>query len=237
MSDYLLFVDTETSGWPKNWHQSYAAEGNWPHVVQAAWMIYTKDGRVVKTENHFISNDDFSISPTSQQIHGISQEFRLAQGKSRKIVLNTLHQDLLQYQPLVIGYFTQLDYHMLSAEFYRLRMDNPLEKLPVFCVMKSAALYSYFPSRKYLSLDRLYEKLFQTPLREHHDALVDTQATARCFFALRQQGRINDKIIARQQQDETVVKVPSTDQRVKLGWLLLAAFLLVVLLYWFLRGA
>ncbi len=54
MSDYLLFIDTETSGLPKKWGLPYSAKNNWPFSVQIAWVIYTKEGQKVKQENHFI---------------------------------------------------------------------------------------------------------------------------------------------------------------------------------------
>ena len=235
MSDYLLFVDTETSGWPKDWRKSYAAEDNWPYVVQVAWIIYDRNGREIKAENHFISNDDFSISPTSQKIHGITREFLRTHGKDREGVLGILSDDLNRYQPLVVGYFTQLDYHVLSAEFYRLGRKSPFTALPLFCVMKAAALYSYFPHRRYLSLDRLYEKLFHTSLVKHHDAYVDAQATARCFFELRQQGRIGERLIAQQQQSETVAKVINKQSGATVFLFLLLLLLLFVVLYWYQR--
>ena len=235
MSDYLLFVDTETSGWPKDWHQPYSAEGNWPYVVQVAWTIYTSDGEAVKTENHFISNDDFSISPTSQQIHGITREFLLREGLGRETVFQILADDLQQYQPLVIGYFTQLDYHMISAEFYRSGIKSCLAELPIFCVMKAVSAYAYFPQKKYLSLDRLYEKLFHKPLLKHHNALADTQATAQCFFELQAQGRINEQVIARQQPFERVMKPRKRSSKEFQALLALALLILLAIFYLFLN--
>lgn len=207
MRDYLLFVDTETSGLPKDWKKPYSKKGNWPHIVQVAWVIYTKDGNEVKAENHFINNDDFRITAASQKIHGITPELLLKNGKSRKTVMKFLSEDLQKYQPLVVGYFMQLDFHMLGVGFYRSGMENPLKELPTFCAMKASASYSHFPYRKYLGLKELYTKLFQTPLLHQHDAMVDARATARCFFELVKKGVIDDETIAQQQIPEDKAKI------------------------------
>lgn len=225
----MLFIDTETSGWPKDWHKPYSAKGNWPYIVQVAWLIYTKDGKEIKSENHFINDNDFTIAAAAEKIHSITREFLLHNGKSRKTVMQILFEDLQKYRPLVIGYFVQLDYHMLSAGFYRAGMENPLEELPTFCVMKATTTYFHSFYRKYPALDQLYEMLFQTPLKHHHDALADASATARCFFELVKQGSINEKIIVEQQIVENEGK--QRDHTVQLIIFFLVILILMVIIY------
>ncbi|PRY11271.1 DNA polymerase-3 subunit epsilon [Pontibacter ummariensis] len=194
----MLFIDTETTGIPKDWNAPYSDATSWPCSVQIAWSIYTKDGEEIRTENHYIGDDDFEISPESQQIHGITREFLLEHGESRKVVLSLLADDLRKYQPLVIGHFMQLDYHMLGVGFYRAGMGNPLPELPTFCTMNASANFLLMPRQRYLRLNELYERLFGTRMDDQHDALADAQATAACFFELVKRGDINDEVIAQQ---------------------------------------
>ena len=84
MRDYLLFIDTETSGLPPKWDVPYSERDNWPYSVQIAWVIYTKDGQEIKKENHYVKDNDFEISPAAFRIHGISKAFLQEHGKAGK---------------------------------------------------------------------------------------------------------------------------------------------------------
>jgi DNA polymerase-3 subunit epsilon len=197
--DYLLFIDTETSGLPGNWHLPYSHQANWPHSVQIAWVIYSKDGELIKRENHYIKDLDFDISPAAERIHGITRDFLLRHGESRPDIMNLLAGDLTRYQPLVVAHFMQLDYHMVGADFYRCGMSNPLEKLPVFCTMLATAPFVSNPRAKYLRLNRLYYILFNREMTNPHEALADAQVTAECFFEMLRLGHIQEQQITKQQ--------------------------------------
>ena len=45
---------------------------------------------------------------------------------------------------------------------------------------------------KYPKLEELYQSLFREPIKGAHDALIDVEATVRCFNELRSRGEIND---------------------------------------------
>jgi DNA polymerase-3 subunit epsilon len=197
--DYLLFIDTETSGLPRDWQAPYSDQDNWPYAVQIAWVVYSQAGELIKRESHYIRDLDFDISPAAYRIHGITRDFLLRQGASRQEVMGLLSADLNHYQPLVVAHFMQLDYHMLGADFYRTGMENPLEKLPVFCTMLATAPYVSNPKSKYLRLNRLHYVLFQRELENPHEALADAQATADCFFEMLRLGDISEAHIIKQQ--------------------------------------
>lgn len=206
MNDYLLFVDTETSGIPKNWNAAYSDNTQWPYIVQLAWAIYSNEGEFLKEENYFIGDDDFEISAASQEVHGISKAYLKEHGQSRTKVMDKLRRDLLKYQPLIIGHYVKLDYHMLAVEFFRSQIENPLAELSTFCTMRATEDYIRQPFRRYLSLGELYKRLMQKPLTKPHNALTDAQATAACYFAMRERGNVNAEIIARQQNVQAVEK-------------------------------
>lgn len=201
MTDYLLFIDTEASGLPKKWELPYSAKDNWPFCVQVSWIIYTKDGQKVKQEDHFIKENDFTITKSATKIHGITQSFLLENGKSRKEVINLLSMDIAKFQPLITGHFMQFDYHMLGADFYRTGIENPVKKEMTFCTMLATTHLVKNPGLKFFRLGELYQSLFNTALHDQHNALVDAKATADCFFELVKRGEINDEIITNQQKE------------------------------------
>lgn len=220
MRDYLLFLDTEASGLPKSWSQPYSNSDNWPFSVQISWSIFKNDGALVKTENHYIGDNDFEINPTANKIHGIDRAFLDQHGESRKEFMQKLAEDLQGYQPLVSGHFMEFDYHVVSADFHRSGIANPIANLPTFCTMLASRGFVRDPSVKYLRLGELYSTLFHKPLEDQHNAMVDAKATAECFFELLQRGEITDERIEKQKQE-------SEEPARKLKWLF---FILIVIL-------
>lgn len=172
------------SGLPKRWDLPYTQEGNWPFTLQVSWLVFTKDGQLVKTEDHYIKDLSIDISESSRRIHGLTQEFININGQSRKDVLSLLRDDLQTYQPIVIGHFIELDFHVLSADYQRLGQENPMQEWPFFCTMLATRHRVKNPAKKYLSLDELHQQLFAVPFANQHNALDDAAATAACFFEL-----------------------------------------------------
>ena len=236
MREYLLFVDTETSGIPRDWSKPYSDQVNWPHIVQLAWVVHTRDGQLVKEENHYIQPSDYDLSPASGEVHGLTVDFLREHGESRHSVMRRLHRDLLQYQPLVVAHFMQLDYHMIGVGFHRTGLKNPLDQLPTFCTMRATGPLVRYQAQRFLRLGELHQRLFHEPMGQEHDALADAQATARCFFELTRQGTITEETVA-QQGPVGLVAAPAAAPRkrrprLKVGvaaWLLITGVALVLL--------
>ncbi|WP_164891160.1 3'-5' exonuclease [Botryobacter ruber] len=232
MRDFLLFIDTEASGLPKDWNAPYSEPGNWPYNVQLAWIIYTRHGEEVKAENHYISDDDFEISAAAGKIHGITRAFLLKHGKRRSDVLTLLADDLQQYKPMLIGHFMQLDLHMMGVAFYRAGLDFPLHEYPTFCTMESTTFYSRNLRRRYLRLNELHRILFGTEPEQQHDALADARATARCFFELCQRGEVDDAVIEQQQHPKGIREKAESWAPGCLSAFFVIFVVLILTLYW-----
>lgn len=223
MRDYLLFLDTEASGLPRKWNLPYTNSANWPSAVQLAWIIYTKDGILIKTENHYINDEDIVIKPSAIKIHGITREYLNEHGETRESVLQLFAEDLKKYQPLILGHFMEFDYHILSADFFRVGKYNPMPDFPTFCTMLASSFYVQEPTVNHLRLGELYARLFNAKLMNQHNALADANATADCFFELKKRGDITDATIDSQQ-------LKAKEERVSTGfpWLI---FSIIVLLF------
>ena len=233
MRDYLLFVDTETTGIPKNWSAPYDDKSNWPCSVQVAWAIYSKEGRKVKAENFYVQDDDFKISPESIKIHGITHDYLKKHGVPREQVLAQLAADLNEYQPLVVAHYMQLDYHMIGVCFHRAGIHNPLPSLPLFCTMKASTNFPLKQRQRFLRLGEMYERLFGAPLEHQHNAMVDATATAKCFFELVKRGDIDEGVIERQNALDTPNPYPSLNRKTGCGIPFLLMFLISLLFsYW-----
>lgn len=226
MTDNLLFIDTEASGLPKRWNASYSKVNNWPYSVQVSWLIYNSNGNLLKQENHYISDNDFKITPAAQNIHGLTREFLNQHGEPRHQVMELLAEDVNRYHPMMIGHFVELDYHVLSADFFRSGIENPIINLFTFCTMLATKHFIHHPQNKYLRLGDLYEMLFHSPLQYQHDAFNDAKATAECFFELIKEGEIDDELISKQHEIKTYE--PPFNRFV--GWVIVILILLLLII-------
>lgn len=228
MTDNLLFIDTEASGLPKKWNAPYSKVNNWPFSVQISWLIYNRNGELIKQEDHYIKDDDFKITPAAVNIHGITREFLNEHGQPRHQVMQLLAKDISKYQPLLVGHFMELDYHVISADFFRSGVENPAVPTDQFCTMLATKQFNHNPQAKYLRLGDLYELLFNKPLLHQHNALVDAKATAECFFELVKRGEIDDEYIDKQQS----LKHYEPPFNRFIGWVvvILIVFLLIILI-------
>ena len=234
VKDYFLFVDTETSGIPRDWNKPYATRGNWPHIAQLAWVVCTRMGVEVKAESHYIQPSDYDLDPASGSVHGLTLDFLRTHGESRHAVMQLLHRDLTHYQPQVVAHFMQLDYHMVGASFHRAGLTNPMLGLPMFCTMRATGPLLRHSSQGFLRLGELYQRLFKEPQPREHDALADARAAARCFFEMQRQGIVTDETM-RQQGPPVGLQPPMPAvRRFQIGvapWLVVAGVLLVLLAF------
>lgn len=190
MTDFLLFIDTEATGLPRNWELPYSAPDNWPHAVQVSWLIYDRAGIKIKEEDHYIKDPSVTISPDAAKIHRLRNDWLQLNGKRRDSVLRLLEADLVRYEPLLVGHFLSLDLHILGAEYYREGMDNPTRSLSTYCTMLGSTHLQPNPSLRYLKLGGLCETLFGKDQENPHDAYSDAKTTADCYFELRRRGHI-----------------------------------------------
>lgn len=218
MPDYLLFVDTETSGLPTNWQQPYAQNAAWPHIVQVAWVLCEASGQQIKAESYYLKPSGYEMSPAAGQIHGLTLPFLEQQGHDRHAVMQRLLADLRQYEPLVVGHFMELDFHLLGVTLHRAGLPNGLLGLPTFCTMRLTERFVRPAGRRYLRLPELYERLFGRPMLREHDALVDAQATAECFLELRRKGDITAEMLAAQVPLRPPAEAPKPRWRRLFGW-------------------
>ncbi len=220
LKDYLLFIDTEATGLPKKWYLPYHVRGNWPQPIQLSWVVFTSNGKKVKEQDHYVNDLYTSITPAAHAIHGITKEFLKEKGITTVDALEMLSEDLNKYQPMVIGHFLEFDYHLVSAAYHRQQMENPIEKLPTFCIMKASQNLQQNPHSKFLRLGELYQLLFKKPLQHQHNAINDASATAECFFELVRKNEIKSF-------NQPPITIPEKERiNTTFGWLIAVLLIL-----------
>ncbi len=187
-----LFFDTETTGLPKNWKAPVTDLNNWPRLVQLAYLYYDSNGNKISGGDFIIKPEGFTIPADASRIHGISTERAIKEGKPLLTILQTF-QLLISQAEFLVAHNISFDEMIVGAEFLRTGMQNPLLSKRKICTMESttnfcalAGPYGY----KWPKLSELHYKLFNTGFDEAHNAAVDINATAKCFWELKRTGKI-----------------------------------------------
>ena len=190
---YLLF-DTETTGLPKNWKAPLQDLGNWPRLVQLAWVELDKFGKTISSGDYIIKPDGFQIPDSVAKIHRISQSRAESEGILLKDVLN-IFNSLINKSTYLVAHNISFDEKIVGAEFLREYIPTKFFDNKQICTMKQSVDFAKIPSNKggyrYPSLSALYRKLFSESFQDAHDAASDTGATARIFWELKKLGVID----------------------------------------------
>lgn len=187
-----LFFDTETTGLPTNWKAPVTNTANWPRLVQLAWLLYDQHGALLSSGDYIIRPEGFSISAEATKIHGITMDIARNKGVPLISVLD-IFQDELQKSSILVAHNMSFDEKIVGAEFLRNKRPNHLDGKRKICTMDCTTDYCALPGPygyKWPKLQELHFKLFKTHFQEAHNAAVDIEMTAKCFWELKRLGVI-----------------------------------------------
>jgi DNA polymerase-3 subunit epsilon len=182
----FLFFDTETTGLPKNWKDSYKQVNNWPRLVQIAWISADVNGNIFDQQSYIIKPNGFSIPEYASNIHKISTNKATLLGHELEFVLSQFN-DCLNRSDILVAHNMDFDINIVASEMFRLQMDSEIFAKEQICTMKSTINFCRLSSNygyKFPKLSELYFKLFNDSFEEAHDASVDINATFKCFYEL-----------------------------------------------------
>lgn len=182
-----LFFDTETADLPRRWDAPASDLGNWPRIVQVAWVACSAEGQPDPPQVHLIRPDGFGISQSARQVHGFSTEYATAHGVPLRPVLEQFVA-AVQSAKVLVAHNIEFDARVVGAELLRAGLPDGLARKQKRCTMKESVEFCRLPGRKgfkWPSLSELHQKLFGQPVTGAHDAAADCLACLRCFFELR----------------------------------------------------
>lgn len=190
---YILFFDTETTGLPKNFNAPASDLNNWPRLVQLAYIFQNIHGKVISQGNFIIKPDGYSIPAAASSIHGITTGRANREGKDLSDVLKKFNSLVIQSKYMV-AHNINFDMNIVEAEFIRMKIQCSMHSTSKICTMESSTNYCAINGTygyKWPTLSELHYKLFNSIFKEAHNAEIDINATAKCFWALMQKGIIS----------------------------------------------
>jgi DNA polymerase III subunit epsilon len=183
-----LFFDTETTGLPINWKAPVKNVNNWPRMVQIAWLLYDANRNRIDEKEFIIKPEGFSIPDDATRVHGISTECAMDKGQDLDFVLK-LFAEQIETAGMLVAHNMSFDEKIVGAEFIRKNIPNKLFQTNRICTMKESTGYCRIPGHygyKWPKLSELHIELFGEDFEEAHNAAVDINATAKCFWKMKE---------------------------------------------------
>ena len=210
----VLVFDTETTGLPETRLINVETLDKWPHIVQFSYIIYdTEKKALVKNgirDSIIKISSDIKISDFSIQLHGITNEISLSQGRDITEVFIEFFDDISNVDQIV-GHNISFDLNMVRVEMLRLiyfknihlpsndinvykkflytlnnlknvtcTLQDSIELCNIIAVTKNGKTYQKFPK-----LVELHKKLFDSEPSNLHNSLNDVLITLRCFMKMK----------------------------------------------------
>lgn len=182
-----LFFDTETTGIPRNYKAPVTDLGNWPRLVQLAWLLTGGEGNEVAAAEYIVKPEGFVIPKDAAKIHGITTEKAQRTGVALPSVLTEVIASI-QQASVLIAHNISFDEKILGAELLRAGQPNVVAEKERKCTMQAGTNFCRIPGPygfKWPTLGELHVKLFNEPFAGAHQALVDVRACAKCYFEMR----------------------------------------------------
>jgi len=185
-----LFIDTETTGLPKDWNKPIIDIDNWPRIVQLVWNLYDDNGKLVEAKNYYIKPEGFVIPRQATKTHGISSKFNNKNGVFLTEAITEFNQSL-RSSKYIVGHNVNFNIDVIGCELHRLGIENDLMNIQSLdtCSEITANLCNLPGERgrknKLPTLSELYFTLFKDLLDENLNSTDFVKATAKCFFELK----------------------------------------------------
>lgn len=188
-----LFFDTETTGLPRDWKAPVTDLNNWPRLVQLAYLHYDNNGNKISEGDFIIKPNGFTIPRDASNIHGITNEKAMAEGVDLQNVLGNFH-NMINTTQVLVAHNMSFDEKIMGSELLRNGFQNTIPQKQKICTMESTTYFCNIPGfygkPKWPKLSELHTKLFGYDFEEAHNAMIDINATAKCFWELKRLGII-----------------------------------------------
>jgi len=194
--EYIIVLDTETTGLPKNmgfnnyYPPNQISYYNTSRMIELAWMVFDKNGNEIKKQSYLIKSTGFNIPTEATNIHHITDEMLNNQGTDLEKVFELFYNDLKDCKTIV-AHNKLFDLNIISSECFRLDNNTSqliIEKLKTCetqCTMELCKQSKVWNKQKLPKLSETYQCLYpNTELPVLHRALQDVETCSKCFFKL-----------------------------------------------------
>ncbi len=202
----ILVFDTETTGFIDKKETDLTKQ---PSVIQFAWIIWKLENKIFKEEKriNILINPWKPIPFRSSQVNHIYD----IDVKWKPEFYEISHEIISAINSVdaIVWHNIEYDEDMIKLELKRLGIDYEYRPKQVICTMNSTINYCKLPKKNDLSkwykrpkLWELHKVLFKEYFIWAHDAIVDVEATLKCFVEL-----ANNDIIKVEKKQENIMSL------------------------------
>jgi len=177
----ILFIDTETSGFPKN--GVGLEDPTQARILEIACILTDDQGKVISTLDTLVQCGDIEIHESPQKVHGITVQECNEKGMPKEMFVRFLEHYILESSAIVC-HNTVFDFKMI--ELYTRKLESPV--LKKFCTMKAMTDILKLPNKfnngyKFANLKESSD-YFGLVNREAHRAMADAEMCKEIYFAI-----------------------------------------------------
>lgn len=200
----ILVFDTETTGFINK--KEINDLDKQPYIVQFAWIVGEIVGWKFIEEKRIntLIKPKIDIPYASSQVHHI-YDVDVKDSNSIEQEIDWFI-DLINWVDIIVWHNIEYDEDMIKLELRRLEKLYKYNPKQVICTMKTTvdfcSLQWKWERLKYAKLGELYKKLFDEYFIWAHDAMVDVEATVKCFTEL-----VNRWVISIENKEDTVMSL------------------------------
>lgn len=200
----VFVFDTETTGFINKKETSLEEQ---PKIIQFAWILWELKNWEFKEEKRI----DILINPKSPIPYDSSQVNHIydIDVKDAPFIEDVIEKIMhfINSPDIIVWHNIEYDEDMLKLELKRLWLEYMYKPKQVICTMKESVDYCKIEWNwnryKYPKLWELHKKLFNEYFIWAHNAMVDVEATLRCFVELVK----NQTILIEENKDDNVISL------------------------------
>jgi len=178
---YLVF-DTETSGLAR-FDRDYSDSGQ-PKLVQIAGILYTDDHKEIASISSVVQPDGWHFSKEAVATHGITEEFAMLNGASRRTVCEVF-SEFAEIADTLVAHNIKFDKLVMQHNLYDegFQIDSFAGKTLFCTMMKSIPHVKIEGARKgkWPKLIECTKSMFGYEFDGAHDALIDARECAKVY--------------------------------------------------------
>lgn len=191
----IFVFDTETTGFINKKETDLNKQ---PRIIQFAWVLWeVKDWEFIQEkEINILINPKIPIPYQSSEVHHIYD----IDVKNAPYIEDVIDEIIyyINLPDIIIWHNIEYDENMVKLELKRLEKIYKYTPKQTLCTMKRTvdfcAIQWNWKRFKYPKLWELHKKLFWEYFIWAHDALVDVNATLKCFIELKNKWVIEAKL-------------------------------------------
>ena len=182
----IFVFDTETTGFIDKKEIDLDKQ---PRIIQFAGILWEiEEGNFKELEKvNILVNPGIAIPFGASQVHHIYDIDVKDKPKIESLIDKILYY--INSPDIIIGHNIEYDDAMIRLELKRLGREYDYRPRQVLCTMKNTVDFCALKSEKrdwfkYPKLWELYKKIFWEYFSWAHDAIIDVEATLKCFLEL-----------------------------------------------------